>query len=1035
MANEATLESLRIEVNASAQSASAGISTLIGSLRHLATASGTALAPLRQINEELKKMAKFGVIKIPNLAGGRAVNTGAFNAETRAIAERATAIKQSASVIERFKSFTPDQWKAWRASSEAITKSYREHDQEKEAIYGPFSYGPPTSALRSEAYLSRAEWERQADANRSALLAQRVQAASAIQQTTSSASPVASNAITNVAKASSQAEPAVRQVNNAIRETSTVSKNASTGLSQTAQTTSNVSKEVEKATPKVSKFSKSLGSIGRIAKTMLIRTALRSLMKAFGESWQAAYAFSNAMGGSFALSVDRARALLANTTTSIVSAFAPALQAIIPIVNVVASAIQYLCSMLVWLMGLFGLTSDIAGASTEKINKYYGASAGGAGGAAKANKNLLASWDELNIIQSASGGGGGGGGGGGYKPGSLSDMVSAELSAILSIIVGEALLAVGLILACTGHVGIGIGLMAIGAASIGKTLKEDWAKLPTKVQKTIVQIMGYVGYGMLAIGMIIAFACPSHLGIGLGLMALGALNITAAVGVSFGNGISDEVRKTLTEVMLIAGSSLLALGIILLCCQQYPLGIGLILAGVSGLATAYGLNWGEIVDKVNGVMTAISDWFVARWADIKNAVAMAWAVVSKWWKENVSDNVSKAWESVSSFFATLFADSSTAGSIAYYAKTAWDAVVGWWTSNISAPIEEAWNGVTEWFEKDFWGSTEQGGTVVGIAWDAWQAVESFWTENIVEPFSKAWDGVVGYFSKILGDENDPSSIAGSFKKTWEDISYWWGELTSLFSKAWDSVKEYFSGILGDENDPSSIAGFFKTTWNDISYWWGEIKTMFSEKWDELGTYFTELWNGISEPITSAWNTVKQWWEKTGIKDAIDQAWTGVKQFFEDVFAPIHKAWEVLQKITGADVPQNPANVNFGNMLFGNSPSFMTKPLSTWNFGGFHADGAFGIPSGDLFIANERGAELVGSMNSKTTVANQGQIIAGIQAGVAQANSDQNALLRRQNELLIELIEKSGSVTVEPSAAWGKFNQRSSEMWNKATGRG
>ena len=99
-----------------------------------------------------------------------------------------------------------------------------------------------------------------------------------------------------------------------------------------------------------------------------------------------------------------------------------------------------------------------------------------------------------------------------------------------------------------------------------------------------------------------------------------------------------------------------------------------------------------------------------------------------------------------------------------------------------------------------------------------------------------------------------------------------------------------------------------------------------------------------------------------------------------------------------------------------------------------AEGGYGIPNGDLFIANEAGAELVGSMDGRTAVANQGQIIEGIQRGVRDANSEQNALLRQQNELLRSLLEKSGEIRVEPSAAWGKFNQRSNEMWGMVTGR-
>jgi leucyl aminopeptidase (aminopeptidase T) len=98
-----------------------------------------------------------------------------------------------------------------------------------------------------------------------------------------------------------------------------------------------------------------------------------------------------------------------------------------------------------------------------------------------------------------------------------------------------------------------------------------------------------------------------------------------------------------------------------------------------------------------------------------------------------------------------------------------------------------------------------------------------------------------------------------------------------------------------------------------------------------------------------------------------------------------------------------------------------------------ATGAYGIPAGDVFIANEAGAELVGSINGKTSVANQGQIIEGIQRGVAEANSEQNTLLRQQNELLRGILEKDSSVRLSASAALGRTVQQSLNMYGSMVG--
>lgn len=107
----------------------------------------------------------------------------------------------------------------------------------------------------------------------------------------------------------------------------------------------------------------------------------------------------------------------------------------------------------------------------------------------------------------------------------------------------------------------------------------------------------------------------------------------------------------------------------------------------------------------------------------------------------------------------------------------------------------------------------------------------------------------------------------------------------------------------------------------------------------------------------------------------------------------------------------------------------------------------GFPAvGQLFVAREAGPELVGTMGGRNAVANNGQIIAGIQAGVTNAMStvlsqsggsanrsveEQNALLREQNRLLAKIAEKE--LTVSPSVALGRVVKKSQRLAETVTG--
>ena len=93
-----------------------------------------------------------------------------------------------------------------------------------------------------------------------------------------------------------------------------------------------------------------------------------------------------------------------------------------------------------------------------------------------------------------------------------------------------------------------------------------------------------------------------------------------------------------------------------------------------------------------------------------------------------------------------------------------------------------------------------------------------------------------------------------------------------------------------------------------------------------------------------------------------------------------------------------------------------------------ASGGF-VDSGQLFVAREAGPEMVGTIGGNTAVANNDQIVAGIQNGVAQANEQQNALLRQQNSLLARLLEKE--LVISPSVALGQVVERSNALYARS----
>jgi hypothetical protein len=68
-------------------------------------------------------------------------------------------------------------------------------------------------------------------------------------------------------------------------------------------------------------------------------------------------------------------------------------------------------------------------------------------------------------------------------------------------------------------------------------------------------------------------------------------------------------------------------------------------------------------------------------------------------------------------------------------------------------------------------------------------------------------------------------------------------------------------------------------------------------------------------------------------------------------------------------------------------------------------------TGTVFLAGERGAEIISSKGGHTQVANRDQISQSVAYGMEQANAESNQLLREQNKLLRAILEKDTNFVV------------------------
>lgn len=155
---------------------------------------------------------------------------------------------------------------------------------------------------------------------------------------------------------------------------------------------------------------KLLSQFARIAKYRMIRAVIKSITEGVKEGTESYYRYSKAIGSAFAPAMDSVASSLKTMKNSIGAMLAPLIQSLIPYLQM---AVQGFINVLNYANQFFALLRGQStwSRATNQNAKAFDNVKKSAVGAAAAVKDLLADFDELNIIQSETDGGKGGGSG------------------------------------------------------------------------------------------------------------------------------------------------------------------------------------------------------------------------------------------------------------------------------------------------------------------------------------------------------------------------------------------------------------------------------------------------------------------------------------------------------------------------------------------------------------------------------------------------------------------------------------------------
>ena len=351
-------------------------------------------------------------------------------------------------------------------------------------------------------------------------------------------------------------------------------------------------------------------------------------------------------------------------------------------------------------------------------------------------------------------------------------------------------------------------------------------------------------------------------------------------------------------------------------------------------------------DGIVGLIDIISE-VVGIVADLLSGI---FGFLTELWEEHgegLIEKVQEVWEGIVEFLQTL------GEGILEIFSAIFDVFKELWDKHGSSLMDAAsslWNSILD---------------IVSVVWNAIKAVigtvVDIWNnfgEEIMMVVTAVWEFIMGiaegamnFISGII------DVIVGIFTLNGDKI-------LEGFGKMWEGVKGLFDAGLG------FVTGIFSAIWSVINKIFDKVADWFGEKFRGAWKAIKNAFSNVGSFFSGIWDKIRSVFKSIGVKigsavgNAFKSTVNSVIRFAQGIInsfiGGLNKVVKIINKIPGVSISLIPK---------ASLPKL--------------ADGGI-LEAGQMFIARERGPELVGSFGSRSGVMNNGQIVEAVSRGVFEA---------------------------------------------------